>query len=66
MENSKSDGMNRRNFVKATGAAAASVLLAGSMSAAIVTPRERKRLAMVGTGHRGTGMWGKDFVGRYS
>lgn len=58
--------INRRDFVKAGTAAAASVLLAGSMSAATVTPLARRRYAMIGTGHRGTGMWGKDLVTKYS
>jgi hypothetical protein len=58
--------INRREFVKASGVAAASAVLAGSLSAAIVTPLARKRYAMVGTGHRGTGMWGKDIFERYS
>jgi len=58
--------INRRDFVKAGTAAAASVLLAGSMPAATVTPLARKRYAMIGTGHRGTGMWGKDIFERYA
>ena len=41
--------INRRDFVKTTGAAAAAVLLAGS-AAAMVTPLARRRYAMVGTG----------------
>lgn len=65
MAEPKVDGLNRRDFVRATGAAAASVLLAGPVLAT-VTPLARKRLAMVGTGHRGTGMWGKDIFDRYS
>ncbi|HQZ94969.1 MAG TPA: Gfo/Idh/MocA family oxidoreductase [Pyrinomonadaceae bacterium] len=58
--------INRRDFVKASGVAAASALLTGSLSAATVTPLARKRYAMVGTGHRGTGMWGKDIFERYA
>jgi len=56
---------DRRDFVKASGAAAASVLLAGSMP---ITAKNlvRKRYAMIGTGHRGTGMWGKDIFERYA
>ena len=65
MAEPKVDGLNRRDFVRVTGAAAASVLLAGT-ALATVTPLTRKRLAMVGTGHRGTGMWGKDIFDRYS
>jgi predicted dehydrogenase len=58
--------INRRDFVKAGTAAAATAILAGSMSAATVTPLARKRYAMIGTGHRGTGMWGKDIFERYA
>jgi|CXWL01.1.fsa_nt_gi predicted dehydrogenase len=63
---SEKNSINRRDFVKATGGAAASALLASSFSAATVTPLARKRYAMVGTGHRGTGMWGKDIFDRYA
>ena len=59
--------INRRDFVKAgTAAAAETVMLAGSMTAATVTPLARRRYAMIGTGHRGTGMWGKDIFERYA
>ena len=56
--------INRRDFVKTTGAAAAGILLSGSASAA--APPARKRFAVVGTGHRATGMWGKDLATNYS
>ena len=55
--------LHRREFVKTAGAAAvASLALPGSLRA---VPR-RRRYAMVGTGHRGTGMWGADLAKRYS
>jgi len=57
--------IDRRDFVKASGAAAAGALLAGP-SAASVRSLARKRYAIVGTGHRATGMWGKDLADRYS
>lgn len=57
--------INRRDFVKTTGVAAASVLLSRTVPAT-VTPLARRRYAMIGTGHRGTGMWGKDIFERYS
>lgn len=66
MEKSKGDLINRRDFVKTTGAAAASVLLAGSLPVTATPILARKRYAMIGTGHRGTGMWGKDIFERYS
>jgi predicted dehydrogenase len=62
---SKPNSINRRDFVKASGVAAASALLAGSLGAT-VTPLARKRYALIGTGHRGTGMWGKDIFDRYA
>jgi predicted dehydrogenase len=65
MARPKRDQVNRREFVKATGAAAASVFLAGPRPLA-ATPLARKRYAMIGIGHRGTGMWGKDIFERYS
>ncbi len=59
---SDSNLLRRREFVKTAGAAAvASLALPGSLRAA---PRSR-RYAMVGTGHRGTGMWGADLAKRY-
>ena len=66
MERGKSELMDRRTFVKATGAAAATVVLAGSIPASVTPVAARKKYAMVGTGHRGTGMWGKDIFERYS
>lgn len=57
--------MDRRNFVKAAGTAAG-VLLGSRIVPASVTPLARRRYAIVGTGHRATGMWGKDLVTNYS
>ncbi len=57
--------IDRREFVRSTGAAAASVLLAGSLPVT-AKPLTRKRYAIVGTGHRATGMWGKDIAERYT
>jgi predicted dehydrogenase len=51
----------RREFVAlAAGAAAASVMPRSAAAAA------RKRYALVGTGIRGTSMWGRDLVSRYA
>jgi predicted dehydrogenase len=55
--------IDRREFVKATGGAAAGALMAGGVTA---KPLARKRYAIVGTGHRATGMWGKDLAERYT
>lgn len=57
--------IDRREFVRSAGATAATLAMAGSM-AARVTPLARRRYSMVGTGHRGTGMWGKDLVTKYA
>jgi predicted dehydrogenase len=59
-----SEKIKRRDFVKtATVAAAAATLFAPAIVTAQSAP---KRYAIVGTGHRGTGMWGKDLVDTYS
>ncbi|HKP70466.1 MAG TPA: Gfo/Idh/MocA family oxidoreductase [Pyrinomonadaceae bacterium] len=58
------NGVDRRDFVKTAGAAAAGVWFG---SAARVTANNaRRRYAIVGTGHRATGMWGKDLAERYA
>lgn len=54
-----SEKINRRNFVKT----ATATLFAPAIVTAQNVP---KRYAIVGTGHRGTGMWGKDLVDNYS
>ncbi len=57
--------LNRRDFVRTAGAAAAgSVLLGGSALAS--AQARRRRYAIVGTGHRATGMWGADLAKNYS
>jgi len=53
----------RRAFVKAAGAAAVGVSLAPTDL--LAQPRARRRYAIVGTGDRGSGMWGRDLVRRY-
>jgi predicted dehydrogenase len=60
---SDSNLLRRREFVKTAGAAAvASLVLPDSLRAGT----RRRRYAMVGTGHRGTGMWGADLAKRYA
>lgn len=58
--------MNRRKFLKTTGMVAGTVLAQPSltMSAETISQKEIKKIryAMVGLGHRGTGMWGKTLV----
>jgi predicted dehydrogenase len=62
-----SDGhVTRREFVKTAGqiaAASSFVALGSSLSA---TPPARRRYAIVGTGERACGMWGRDLVQRYA
>jgi len=59
-----SNSIDRRTFVKTAGTAAG-MLLGSRVIPASVTPLARKRYAIVGTGHRATGMWGKDIAERY-
>ena len=53
----------RRDFVKAAGTAAIGASL--FPSGALAQPRAKRRYAIVGTGDRGSGMWGRDLVQRY-
>jgi predicted dehydrogenase len=58
--------MKRREFLSTTaGAAAGASLLANPLTAA-VQAKSKKKLAMVGTGVRGIGFWGKRVVDNYS
>ncbi|MDR2474736.1 MAG: Gfo/Idh/MocA family oxidoreductase [Bacteroidales bacterium] len=63
--------MTRRNFLAAAGSLAGTALLSPIPAADasvrnVVTDGKKLRLAMIGTGHRGTGMWGKDLLQDYS
>ena len=55
--------INRRDFVKTATVAATATLFAPAIVTAQADP---KRYALIGTGHRGTGMWGKDLVTNYA
>lgn len=50
--------MDRRTFVKQSGTLATGVFVAPQL----ITKTSKKRVAMVGTGHRGTGMWGTPVI----
>lgn len=50
--------MERRTFVKQTGTLAAGAFLAPHL----ITTSVKKKVAMVGTGHRGTSMWGTELL----
>ena len=56
--------MERRLFIKQSGVALAGSLLATNILAQTLEIKKRK-IAMVGTGHRGTGMWGTDVIKEY-
>ena len=56
--------IDRRDFAKTAGAAAAGVWIGSA--ARVSANNARRRYAIVGTGHRATGMWGKDLATRYS
>jgi len=60
--------ISRREFVATTSKAVAGAVLLSQIpdSVAAMPPgTRRRRLAMVGTGHRGTGMWGKSVLQSY-
>jgi predicted dehydrogenase len=61
---SESNSINRRNFVKSAGIAAASVLLANSSNVFAETSA-KKRYAIIGTGHRATSMWGVQIAEKF-
>jgi predicted dehydrogenase len=54
------NSITRREFVASTAKAAAGAMLLNQMPGIVTskTLAPKRRLAMVGTGHRGTGMWG--------
>lgn len=58
---------SRRSFLQRTSLLTAGAFAAQSASAlaALLQPDRKLRLAMVGTGHRGSGMWGKDLLAAY-
>jgi len=62
------NSMDRRDFLARSGAIAAGTLLTNPFSILwSKTPQSGKmRVALVGTGVRGTSMWGKDVVDQYS
>ncbi|MBN2011808.1 Gfo/Idh/MocA family oxidoreductase [candidate division KSB1 bacterium] len=64
----KNKAINRRTFMatSATALAGAAVTRPFSSAFAASPTGKRTRLAMVGTGDRGTGMWGKSVVEQYS
>lgn len=57
--------MKRRNFLATSAGVAAGVSLLSGPVGAAVSGRRKKRPALVGTGIRGTGFWGKRVVENY-
>ena len=58
--------MERRNFLKNTSMAAAGIALAQTPLSSLASGFAKKRIAMIGTGHRGTGFWGETIVKNFS
>ncbi|MBF9221951.1 Gfo/Idh/MocA family protein [Hymenobacter ruricola] len=54
--------MERRTFTQLTGSALAGSLLTNNALASALAPARKTRVAMVGTGHRGLGMWGVEVL----
>lgn len=61
---SENNSINRRDFVKTAGIAAASALLSNALPVSAQTTKKR-RYAIVGTGHRAASMRGIDLANRY-
>jgi len=61
------NSITRREFVTTTSKAAAGTVLLSQLpeSAIGISLGKKRRLAMVGTGHRGTGMWGESVLEAY-
>jgi predicted dehydrogenase len=59
--------ITRRRFVASTAKAAAGAVILNQMPGLVTsnTLAPKRRLAMVGTGHRGTGMWGTSVLKDY-
>jgi hypothetical protein len=61
--------MDRRKFIARSGAATAGVFLINPVTGiegSVAAPAAKKRLALVGTGVRGIGMYGRDLLRNYS
>ncbi|HEY0751596.1 MAG TPA: Gfo/Idh/MocA family oxidoreductase, partial [Chitinophagaceae bacterium] len=57
--------MKRRDFIKNTSLATTGLILSSSLPS-LAGGGAKKRLAVVGMGHRGTGFWGKTVVNNFS
>ena len=63
----KENPITRREFVATTSKAVAGAVLLSQVpnSASAISQEKKRRLAMIGTGHRGTGMWGESVLAKY-
>ena len=66
MVSRKSLHLTRRQFIVSGSAALAATAVAGSRPSLKAEDRSRLKLALVGTGSRGTSTWGKPVVDNYS
>jgi predicted dehydrogenase len=62
---SGSENINRRKFISKTSKVAAASAVLPYASIAKTAPKEKLRLALVGTGSRGMNMWGKQVIDTY-
>lgn len=60
-----SNGLTRREFIAAAGSVAASTLISNNSLPTASTQNKQRRYAIVGTGDRGTSMWGSQLIQRY-
>jgi predicted dehydrogenase len=59
-----SEAISRRSLIAGAGGVTAASMLAGLAGAGPASGKKR-RYAIIGTGHRGSGMWGQDLARRY-
>lgn len=57
--------LNRRRFINTTGALTAGALLTNPLQSFSISSSNKLKLALAGTGVRGTSFWGKTIVERY-
>ena len=62
---SSNKNFSRRQFIGTTGAVAAGALFVNPVTAMISGAKTKQKLALVGTGSRGTSFWGKAIIERY-
>src|SRR5688572_1221575 len=65
MSEMQGGSISRRSFLATTGAAVAAAAVSPTAAVAQTAGRAPVRVALVGTGSRGTSMWGRDLVNRW-